>query len=359
MSPGGAPLRIAMLAPIAWRCPPAAYGPWEAATSTLTEALVARGHDVTLFAAGGSRTSGRLRVTAPAPYEEDRSLDAKAWEAIHLGRAMAEAGAFDVVHAQCDFAALPFARLITPPMVATIHGLGPPEVCERVLPAWREHAGDVAYIAISEADRHPDLPYAATIHHGLRLADWPFADPGADAPLVFFGRSHPEKGPARAIAAARAAGVPLVMAGIVQDAAHHAAKVAPHVDGQVVRWLGPVGGRERARLLGSARALLHLIDFEEPFGLSVAEAMACGTPVIATHRGAMPELIADGVTGFIVDDPADAPAAIARLPEIDRAACRRHAEARFSDARMAAEHEALYRRLIAARAPGPRPRSAP
>ena len=359
MSAAGAPLRIAMIAPIAWRCPPAGYGPWEAATSTLTEALVARGHDVTLFAAGGSCTAGRLRVTAPAPYEEDRTLDAKAWEAVHLGTAMAEAGGFDVVHAQCDFPALPYARLIAPPLVATIHGLGPREVRDRVLPAWRAFAGEVAYVAISEADRHPDLAYAAVIHHGLRLADWPLADPGPDAPLLFFGRSHPEKGPARAVAAARAAGVPLLMAGIVQDAAHHAAEVEPHLDGRAARWLGPVGGRERARLLGAARALLHLIDFEEPFGLSVAEAMACGTPVIATRRGAMPELIVDGVTGFLLDDPEDAPAAIARLPEIDRAACRRHAEARLSDDRMAAEHEALYRRLIAARALAPRPRSAP
>ena len=343
------PLRVGMVAPIAWACPPAAYGPWEAATSTLTEALVARGHGVTLFAAGGSRTAGRLRVTAPAPYEEDASLDPKVWEAMHLGMAMAEADGFDVIHVQCDFPALSYAPLIGPPMVATIHGLGAPEIRGRVLPIWRAHAHEVAYVAISDADRHPDLRYAATIHHGLRLSDWPFADPGPDAPLLFFGRSHPEKGPHRAICASRAAGARLVMAGIVQDEGFHAAQVAPYVDGRAVRWLGAVGGAGRARLLGSARALLHLIDFEEPFGLSVAEAMACGTPVIATRRGSMPELIVDGVTGFLIDDAACAPAAIARLSEIDRAACRRHAEARFSDARMAAEHEALYRRLINAR----------
>ena len=225
----------------------------------------------------------------------------------------------------------------------------PPAIRERVLPIWREHADDVAYVAISEADRHPELRYAATIHHGLRLADWPFADPGPDAPLLFFGRSHPEKGPHHAIAAARAAGVPLAMAGIVQDAAFHEAEVAPMVDGAAVRWLGPVGGGDRARLLGSARALLHLIEFDEPFGLSVAEAMACGTPVIAPRRGAMPELIEDGVTGFLLDAPEEAPAAVARLGEIDRAACRARVEALFTDARMAEAHEALYRRLVAGR----------
>ena len=346
---GGPPLRIAMVAPIAWACPPAAYGPWEAATSTLTEALVARGHDVTLFAAGGSRSSGRLRVTVPAPYEEDRSVDPRAAEALHLGTAMAEADRFDVVHAQCDFPALAFARLIRPPLVATIHGLGPPATRERVLPVWRAFAPDAHLVAISEADRHPALRYAATIHHGLRLAEWPFSDPGPDAPLLFFGRSHPEKGPAHAIAAARAAGVPLEMAGIVQDREHHEAEVAPRVDGRAVRWLGAVGGAGRARLLGSGRALLHLIDFDEPFGLSVAEAMAAGTPVIATRRGAMPELIEDGVTGFLVDAPEEAPAAIARLPEIDRRACRARVERLFADEVMAARHEALYRRLLGIR----------
>jgi glycosyltransferase involved in cell wall biosynthesis len=337
-----------MVAPIAWACPPAAYGPWEAATSSLTEALVARGHEVTLYAAGGSRTAGRLRVTVPAPYEEDRGIDPRAAEALHLGTAMAEAEGLDVVHAQCDFPALAFAPLIRPPLVATIHGLGPPDVQARVLPVWRAFQDRAHYVAISRADRHPSLRYAATIHHGLRLADWPLADPGPDAPLLFFGRSHPEKGPARAIAAAGAAGVPLLMAGIVQDRAHHEAEVAPHLDGASVRWLGAVGGADRARLLGSARALLHLIDFEEPFGLAVAEAMATGTPVIATRRGAMPELIEDGVTGFLIDDPEEAPDAIARLGSIDRRACCAHVEATFTDALSAARHEALYRRLAAA-----------
>ena len=349
MTDAGGRLRIAMVAPVAWACPPAAYGPWEAATATLTEALVARGHDVTLFAAGGSRTSGRLRVTIPAPYEEDASVDARAAEALHLGTAMAEAEGFDVVHAQCDFPALAYARLIRPPLVATIHGLGPPPVRERVLPVWRAFGEHAHYVAISEADRHPALPYAATIHHGLHLAHWPFADPGPDAPLLFFGRSHPEKGPRRAIDAARAAGVPLAMAGIVQDRAHHEAHVSPWIDGRAVRWLGAVGGAGRARLLGSARALLHLIDFDEPFGLSVAEAMATGTPVIATRRGAMPELIEDGVTGFLIDRPEEAPAAIARLPEIDRGACRERVERLFADDLAAARHEALYRRLLRGR----------
>lgn len=333
-----------MIAPIAWACPPRGYGPWEAATSTLTEALVARGHDVTLFAAGGSATAGTLRVTAPHPYEE-APLDVKVWEALHLGAAMAAAadGAFDVIHAQCDFPVLPYARLLPVPMVVTLHGLGAPATRDAVLPIWRTHMDDAHYVAISRADRHPDLRYAATIHHGLDLDAWPVVlDPGPVAPLVFFGRSHPEKGPAAAIDAARAAGLPIRLAGIVADLAYHAAEVEPRLDGADAVWVGAVEGAARARFLGAARALLHLIAFDEPFGLSVIEAMVCGTPVIAMRRGSMPELVEEGVTGYLVDSLEDVPDAIARLASIDRAACASHARAAFGADVMARSYEALY-----------------
>lgn len=335
-----------MIAPIAWACPPRGYGPWEAATSALTEALVARGHDVTLFAAGGSATAGRLHVTAPHPYEEG-PLDVKVWEALHLGAAMRMAadGAFDMVHAQCDFPALPYAPLLPVPMVVTLHGLGPPATKDAALPIWRRYENDAHYIAISRSDRHSDLRYAATIHHGLDLGAWPVApDPGPDAPLVFFGRSHPEKGPAAAIDAARAAGVPIRLAGIVADRAYHAAEVEPRLGADAV-WAGPVEGAERARFLGAARALLHLIAFHEPFGLSVIEAMVCGTPVIALRRGSMPELIEEGRTGYLVDRVSEVPGAIARLPRIDRATCAARARARFGADRMAEEYEGIYRAL--------------
>lgn len=338
------PLRIGMVAPIAWACPPRGYGPWEAATSTLTEALVARGHDVTLFAAGGSATAGRLRVTAPHPYEE-APLDVKVWEAMHLGAAMeaAAGGALDVIHVQCDFPALPYARLLPVPMVVTLHGLGPPATRDAVLPIWRAYMQDAHYVAISRSDRHTDLRYAATIHHGLDLDAWAVVPyPGAHAPLAFFGRSHPEKGPAAAIDAARAAGLPIRLAGIVADRAYHAAEVEPRLGPDAV-WVGPVEGAARARFLGAAQALLHLIVFDEPFGLSVIEAMVCGTPVIALRRGSMPELIAEGVTGYLVDRLEDVPDAIGRLPWIDRTACAAHARARFGADMMARNYEALYR----------------
>ncbi|MGK6321027.1 glycosyltransferase family 4 protein [Sphingomonas sp. DT-204] len=330
-----------MLSSISWRTPPRAYGPWELATSLLTEALVARGVDVTLFATADSLTAGRLEAVAPRGYSEDPTLDAKVQEILHIANLFERAGEFDLIHNQADFMPLAFSRLVATPMVTTIHGFS----SERIVPAYRRYDDRVAYVAISEADRHPDLSYAATIHHGIRIEDFAF-DPVGGPDLVFFGRIHPDKGAAEAIRAARASGHRLRMAGIVQDQGYHEREVAPFIDGDRVNHLGVVGGADRARTLGQAKALLHLIGFEEPFGLSVVEALACGTPVIAYPRGSMPELIEDGVTGFLVRDLDEAVAAIGRIGEIDRAACRRAAEARFSVNRMADEYLALYRRIL-------------
>ena len=346
---GGAPLRIGMIAPISWRTPPGGYGPWELATSVLTEALVARGHRVTLFAAGGSRTDGALVETAPAALSEAPALDGKVHEMLHVAAAFERAGEFDVLHSQADLVPLAFSRLVETPLVATIHGLGSPDTKRRVLPIWREYGDRVAYVAISDADRHPDLPYAATVHHGLDPSEWPFREAAVDAPLVFFGRMHPDKGPHDAIEIARAAGVPLVMAGIVHDEAYFHERVEPGIDGTFVRFLGNVRGPDRARVLGEARALLHPIGFDEPFGLSVIEAMACGTPVIAYRRGSMPELIEHGRTGFLVDGATEAAGAVAQVRALDRHAVRASVEARFTAERMAEGYERVYRRAIAVR----------
>ena len=334
-------MRIAMLAPISWRTPPRHYGPWELVTSLLTEALVARGIDVTLFATLDSHTAGTLAGVVPAPYSEDPSIDAKVWEFRHLAHLFERAGEFDLIHNQADFPAHAFSGLVDTPIVTTIHGFS----SERILPMYAPYQDRVRYVAISDADRHPALRYAATIHHGIALEDFPFDRDGGES-LLFFGRIHPDKGAAEAIAAARASGRRLVMAGIVQDAGYHERAVAPAIDGDRVTFVGAVGGVERARTLGGAAALLHLINFDEPFGLSVIEALACGTPVIARNRGSMPELIDDGVTGFLVDDVAGAAAAIGRLGEIDRAACRAAAAARFSVDRMADRYLDLYRSLL-------------
>lgn len=335
-------LRIAMLAPISWRTPPRHYGPWELVTSLLTEALVARGVDVTLFATRDSQTAGTLAGVCPAPYSEDPTIDAKVWEMLHVAHVFERAGEFDLIHNQADFVPLAFSRLVETPVVTTIHGFS----SERILPAFKAYQDRVHYVAISAADRHPDLRYAATIHHGIRLEDFPF-DPEGSEDLLFFGRIHPDKGAAEAIAAARRSGRRLIMAGIVQDRDYHNAHVLPALDDHAVTYLGPVGGAARRSALGSARALLHLVNFEEPFGLSVVEALACGTPVIASRRGSMPELIEHGVTGFLVDGLDEAVDAIGRIGEIDRAACRASVAARFTVDHMADRYGELYRSLLA------------
>jgi glycosyltransferase involved in cell wall biosynthesis len=333
-------MKIAMLAPIAWRTPPRQYGPWELVTSLLTEALVARGVDVTLFATLDSVTAARLDGVVPAAYSEDPSIDAKVWEYRHLSHLFAQADAFDLIHNQADFPAHAFAPLVDTPMVTTIHGFS----SDRILPMYAPYQDRVHYVAISDADRHPALRYAATIHHGIPVQEFPFDADGAEG-LLFFGRIHPDKGARHAIAAARASGRTLDLYGIVQDSGYHEREILPHLDDRI-RYHGAVGGAERLRALGQAHALLHLIDFDEPFGLSVVEAMACGTPVIANRRGSMAELIEDGVTGYLVDTPEQAVAAIARVGEIDRATCRRRVEARFGVERMADEYIALYRRIL-------------
>ncbi len=334
-------MKIAMLAPIAWRTPPRQYGPWELVTSLLTEALVARGIDVTLFATLDSLTAATLDGVVPAPYSEDPAIDAKVWEFRHLSHLFAQAGRFDLIHNQADFPAHAFAPLVDTPMVTTIHGFS----SDRIMPMYRPYQDRVHYVAISAADRHPDLRYAATIHHGIPVDEFPFDPVGSDA-LLFFGRIHPDKGAHHAVAVARAAGRRLDLYGIVQDQGYHERQVMPGVDGDVIRYHGPVGGDARLRALGQARALLHLIAFDEPFGLSVVEAMACGTPVIATRRGSMPELIEHGVNGFLVDTPDQAIAAIDRCADIDRTACRRVVTERFSIDRMADAYIALYRQIL-------------
>ncbi|HWI87567.1 MAG TPA: glycosyltransferase family 4 protein [Sphingomonas sp.] len=334
-------MRIAMLAPISWRTPPRHYGPWELVTSLLTEALVAKGVDVTLFATADSETAGTLAAVVPTGYSEDDSLDAKVMEMLHVSYAFERAGEFDLVHNQADFVPLTFSRLVDVPQVTTIHGFSSP----RIVPVFKRYEDRVHYVAISDSDRHPDLAYAATIHHGIRIDEFPFDAQGGDD-LLFFGRIHPDKGAAEAIQAARATGHRLRMAGIIQDEAYYAREVEPHIDGERIVFNGPVGGAARTHALGHAKALLHLIGFEEPFGLSVIEAMACGTPVIAYNRGSMPELIDDGVTGFLVDTFEEAVAAIARIGEIDRAACRRAVDARFTVEAMANKYLALYRRIL-------------
>ena len=334
-------MRVAMLSSISWRTPPRAYGPWELVTSLLTETLVERGVDVTLFATLDSVTAGKLDGVIPTGYSEDPSLNPKVWEALHIAHCFERAGEFDLIHNQADFMPLIFSHMVDTPIVTTIHGFSSPEI----LPVFHRYDDRSAYVAISDADRAPSLSYAATIHHGIPIDEFPL-DPLGSEDLLFFGRFHPDKGAGDAVRAARAANRKLIMAGIVQDADYFAREVAPFIDERNVEYRGVLGGVDRVNALGRARAMLHLIGFEEPFGLSVVESMACGTPVIAYRRGSMPELIVDGVTGFLVDTLDEAIAAIERVEEIDRATCRQHVERHFTVDRMADQYLQLYRNLL-------------
>jgi glycosyltransferase involved in cell wall biosynthesis len=330
-----------VLSPIAWRTPPRHYGPWELFASLLTEGLVARGHEVTLFATGDSMTAATLASTSPTGWSEDATIDAKAAECVHIASAFERADEFDVIHNGFDFLPLTYSGLVRTPVVTTVHGFSSP----RIVPVYERYNATNAYVAISDADRHPSLRYAATIHHGIDTDA--FAVPAAHGDhLLYFGRIHPDKGTAEAIAVARRSGRRLVIGGIVQDQRYFDEAVAPHLDGDRVRFVGAVETGDRACVLGDAHSLLHLIGFDEPFGFSVVEAMACGTPVIAYDRGSMRELIVPGRTGFLVDDADGATAAVAEVDDLDRSAIRRHVEARFGVAAMVDRYLAVYRSLL-------------
>ena len=337
-------MHIAMLSSIAWRTPPRHYGPWENVASLLTEGLVARGHDVTLFATADSQTDGTLHAVCPRGYEEDRTLIPKVWECLHISELFEHTQDFDIIHNHFDFLPLTYTGLTTKPVVTTIHGFSSPGI----LPVYKKYNGKVFYVSISDADRSPDLDYIKTIHHGIDIKQFDFQSQ-LDDTLLFFGRIHNDKGARQAIEIAAACNKKLILAGIVQDQVYNDQYVAPHIANDKVIYAGSVGPVERNRLLGKACALLHPIQFDEPFGLSVIESMACGTPVIAFDRGSMPELIENGKTGFLVNNVDEAIESVARIKEIDRATCRRHVERHFTGDRMINEYVQVYEMILSDR----------
>lgn len=333
-------MKVALLGPVAWRTPPIAYGPWELIVSLLAEGLVARGVDVTLFATLDSRTAARLDGVCARPYNEDPGMDGRVWEALHTAHCLGRSGEFDLVHNNLDWLPLAMSPLCRAPMVTTIHGFGD----RRILPAYQRSTS--AFVSISDADRAPELDYVATVHHGIDVSGWPVDLVPGDA-LVALGRIHPDKATADAIEIARRAGHRLIICGPVHDETYFAERVEPHVDGDAVRYLGNVGGAQRAEVLSRAAALLHPLGFDEPFGLSVVEAMACGTPVVGYRRGALPETVDEGVTGFLVDDVDGAVAAVPRALGLDRSRVAQVARRRFSADRMVDEYLAVYQRILA------------
>jgi glycosyltransferase involved in cell wall biosynthesis len=320
------PLRIAMLAPPWISVPAPGYGGVESVVSSLTEALVDHGHEVTLFCAPGSRSAARVvtLLDEARPDEIERAL----YESDHVSRAFAEIDAapasarFDLVHDHCGFTALAMADRLRTPVVHTLHGPFTPSTAA----FYAHHGHKAALVAISRAQlasAPAGLTPAGVIPNPIDLRDWPLRERKHDY-LLWIGRMTASKGPHRAIAAARAAGVPLILAGVIQPGqqAFFDREIAPHIDGDRVRFVGEVGGAAKHSLFADARALLMPIRWAEPFGMVMVEALACGTPVIAFAEGAATELVLDGRTGFLVADEDAMAAAVGALPRIAAAACR-------------------------------------
>lgn len=333
-------VRIGMLGPISWRTPPRHYGAWETVVSNITEGLVGRGVDVTLFATADSLTAAKLDAVAPRPYSEDETLDPKVWEHLHISRCMERAAEFDLIHNNFDFVPLTYTRLVNTPMLTTVHGFS----LDQFRLVYRKYRRSY-FVSISNADRDPYLPYLSTVYNGIRLDQFTFVpEPGEY--LAFVGRIHPDKGVHLALDVATGSGRPLVIAGIIQDQEYFDKLIQPRL-GSGAEFIGPVGPRERDRLLGDAWASLHLTTIPERFGLAMAESMATGTPVVGFALGSVPEVVANGQTGFVVDTVAEAVEAVGKIGTIDRAACRERVERLFSVDSMVDGYLDAYRRVLA------------
>jgi glycosyltransferase involved in cell wall biosynthesis len=328
--------RVAMLSPVAWRTPPRQYGAWETVASNITEGLIARGWDVTLFATRDSVTRAHLHAVVDRGHEEDHSVDPKVAEYLHISEAFEHAAEFDLIHSHYDFMALTYTRLVKTPVLTTVHGFSSP----RIMPVYEKY-GDGYFVSISDSDRAPGLNYLATVYNGIDLALYPLQESGGDD-LIFLGRIHPDKGAHLAIEVAHRSGRRLIIAGIIQDEVYYREKLKPHIDGQKIRYIGPVGIVEKNELFARACALLHLNTIPERFGLVLAEANAAGVPVIAMDLGSCREVIQDGKTGFLVNNVKEAVLALERLSVIDRRACRQRVQQYFSIATMVEAYERVY-----------------
>lgn len=347
-------MRIAQIAPLWELVPPRTYGGTELVVHLLTEELVRRGHEVTLFAAGGSQTDAVLRVYSPKALrdlENDIKRDkthctVMASELFMLGDVFREAGNFDIIHNHVGFQALPFADFVDTPVVTTLHNALAPKPVHKLF----MRNAHLPYISISDYQQKlwPELNYAATIHHGIDLKRFtPNCEPAGKDYLAFLGRLSPEKGPHHAIHIAKALGKKLILAGKIDrvDQEFYDRELAHLVDGEQIRYIGEVDHEEKVALLSNAEATLCPVEWPEPFGLVLIESMACGTPVFALRDGSIPEVIDHGQSGYVADSVEELTRAVADCGRYDRRRVRQVAEERFSVERMASDHERLYERL--------------
>lgn len=334
-------MKIAILSSIAWRTPPRKYGPWEQVASNIAEGMVERGIDVTLFASGDSITKGKLASVCEQPYAENANVDPKVEECLHISNLMEQADQFDLIHNNFDFLPLSYSRLSKTPMVTTIHGFSSP----KIIPVYKKYNSTGYYVSISNSDRSSELDYAATVYNGINTNEFILNHEPEDY-LLFFGRIHPHKGVYESIQIAKKSKRKLIISGLIQDQEYFDNKVKPFINSNDIVYVGNSGPDERNRLLGGAIALLHPISFEEPFGLSVVEAMLCGTPVIAFNRGSMPELILDRKTGFLVNTIEEALDAVNNIKSINRKYCRDWATSKFSRQKMIEGYLDVYKKIL-------------
>jgi glycosyltransferase involved in cell wall biosynthesis len=342
-------LRVAVLAPIAWPVPPPGYGPWEQVAFDIADGMRRRGLDVTLFAPGNSAFEGKLVSVVPCGVNEDPALNGDVFGALHIGELFRRAREFDLIHNNFDWKPMTYALgSSAPPLLTTIHGFSSPQILAAYYAcAWRSF-----YCSISNADRDPGLEYLATTYNGIDPSLFTFSSKPGDY-LVFLGRFHPEKGAHLAIEIAKRAGVRLKMAAIHQDERYFREDIEPQIDGDRVQFLGEVRREARDELLSNALALVHVTTRPERFGLTMIEAMACGTPVLGARMGSIPEIVVDGETGFLCDGVEDAVAKVPRLAALDRRACRARVETEFTVERMVDRYLLAYATAVERGLPGP------
>ena len=342
-------LKLAVLAPIAWPAPPPGYGPWEQIAANLARGMTRRGLDVTLFATGNSDAGTQLESVVPVGLNQDPALEPEVYGALHTANLFRQAEKFDLIHNNFDWRPLTYAMASSaPPLLTTIHGFSQPQI----LAAYYACAGRSFYCSISDADRDPGLDYLATTYNGIDPNEFTFVDRPGDY-LVFLGRFHPEKGTHLAIEVAKRAGVRLKIAGIQHDAEYFRTQVEPHVDGDRVQFLGSVEREARNELLGGALGLVHMTTRPERFGLTLVEAMACGTPVLGAEMGSIPEIVVDGQTGYLCASISEAVAKVPELTRIDRRRCRAHVEENFSLERMIDRYLGVYAEALRLKLPPP------
>ncbi len=341
-------MRIAQIAPLWERVPPPAYGGIELIVGLLTDELVARGHEVTLFASGDSITSAKLESIHPQALRLDPTIkECAIYEMLQLAHVYERAGEFDLIHSHVGCAALPYSNLTTTPTVHTLHGVFTPDN-EKMF----AHAKTQPFVSISNAQREArlGLNHVATVYNSIDVSTHHFF-PTADEPayLAFLGRMSPEKGPHQAIAIAKATGITLKMAGKIDpvDMAYFDQEIKHHIDGVQIQFLGEADHFMKNDLMGRAIATLFPITWREPFGLVTIESMAAGTPVIAMNLGSVPEIVAEGVGGYVCNTIAECVAAVAKISAISRSGCREYVARRFGVEQMAAGYEAVYQQVLA------------